>query len=145
MISRGALLKIDMLLSACVDGGPSNNPLPDPQIGACYIIGQQPTGEWAGHANALAGFSEGGWRFIEAREGMSVSLAGSGETMHWRNNSWEIGVVRANEVRIAGTKVVGTRQPAVAAPSGGDVIDAEARAAILEILGALQAHGLVET
>jgi hypothetical protein len=41
--------------------------------------------------------------------------------------------------------VVGPRQAAVAAPSGGTVIDAESRTALVAILAALRAHGLIAT
>jgi hypothetical protein len=39
--------------------------------------------------------------------------------------------------------VVSERQDAIAAPSGGSSIDAEARGVISDILGALRAHGLI--
>lgn len=58
--------------------------------------------------------------------------------------------VHAGEIRIGpGTtpavKVLGTRQPAIANPTGGIAEDVESRAAIRSILVALRAHGLIET
>jgi len=47
------------------------------------------------------------------------------------------------EYRVDGVKVVGNRQPAITAPSGGGTIDAQSRTAIGAILAALQAHGLI--
>lgn len=45
--------------------------------------------------------------------------------------------------RIGGVQVVGARRPAIGDPSGGTTIDAEARAALTAILGALRTHGLI--
>jgi hypothetical protein len=39
--------------------------------------------------------------------------------------------------------VVGARQPPVPSPSGGTIIDAEARVAIAQISAALMSHGLI--
>ena len=48
----------------------------------------------------------------------------------------------ATEYRVGGTKVVGSRQSAITAPSGGATIDVEARTAINAIRSALTVHGL---
>lgn len=48
-------------------------------------------------------------------------------------------------LRVAGTKVVGSQQAAIAAPTGGATTDAEARTAIGSILTALRSHGLIAT
>jgi hypothetical protein len=45
---------------------------------------------------------------------------------------------------VGGLKVVGERQPAVPSPSGGTVIDEEARAAIASLTAALKSHGLID-
>jgi hypothetical protein len=46
---------------------------------------------------------------------------------------------------IAGEQVVGRRAAAIAAPSGGAIIDAEARAAVSQILEGLRQHGLIDS
>jgi hypothetical protein len=46
---------------------------------------------------------------------------------------------------IAGQQVVGGRLAAIASPSGGTTIDAEARAAVTQILATLRGHGLIGT
>jgi uncharacterized protein affecting Mg2+/Co2+ transport len=58
---------------------------------------------------------------------------------------WIIGDVPAQSVSVAGTQVVGTQQPAVASPSGGATVDAEARTALSSLLAAMRAHGLIAT
>jgi hypothetical protein len=54
-------------------------------------------------------------------------------------------VVRAASVLIDGQQVVGPRENAIDSPSGGSVIDGEARTTIEAILDALRNHGLIET
>jgi hypothetical protein len=49
----------------------------------------------------------------------------------------------ANGLSVAGTKVVGARQPTIPQPTGGSPIDTQARAAINSIIATLQAHGLI--
>jgi hypothetical protein len=53
--------------------------------------------------------------------------------------------VRAAEIQVGGQVVLSARQPAIPEPSGGAATDAEARAAILAVIGALRAHGLIES
>jgi hypothetical protein len=45
---------------------------------------------------------------------------------------------------VGGERVVGARQPAVPSPSGGTVIDVEARAALAALTAALMSHGLID-
>lgn len=111
--------------------------------GQCFVVADGATGAWAGNDGALAAFTEGGWRFVAASEGLRALNRASGETLLRRNGSWESGVVRAQEVRVGGQIVVRERQAAVATPSGGATVDAECRSAVVALLAALQAHGLI--
>lgn len=140
-----ALQAIDALLGGAVEGNPVDNPPATPLAGACYIVGTSPSGAWAGHAGAVAIFSEAGWRFQQPVEGMSLLVRSSGMQASYRGGAWETGVVRAGEVVVEGNKVVGARAAPVAAPAGGTVVDVQARAAITAILTALRGHGLIAT
>ena len=137
------LQRLDMLLSALVEGPPLNDPPVSPMPGPCYRIGDVPTGAWAGNAGAIAGFTDGGWRIVLPPEGAQVLDRSTGETMVRRDSAWEAGVVRAREIMVEGLKVVGAQQPSIAAPTGGSTIDPEARGAISEIIASLRAHGLI--
>ncbi len=144
MIMRGALQRIDFLLCPVVEEPPRQAPPVSPVIGQAYIIASGATGPWAGHDGEIAGFGEGGWRFVAAIDGISVIDRSSGETWLRRGGSWEPGVVRAREVRVNAQKVIGARQGAITTPTGGTVIDAEGRSAIAAMLLAMRSHGLIE-
>lgn len=140
-----ALAKVDLVLAAAVDGVLVNAPPSSPAAGSCYIIGSNPQGAWAGNSLALAGFTEGGWRFVEAIEGLSALDKATGETVIFRAGAWEQGHVRASKLTVGGNQVVGAQQAAVPDPSGGAIVDIEARAAIIAILTRLRQHGLIAT
>ena len=134
---------LDIAVSAAVDGYLLNAPPASPGVGDCHVIGASPTGAWAGHALALAGYTAGGWRFISAFEGLSVLEESSGEAAVFRGGAWEKGHVRGAKLSVGGNQVVGARLAAVADPTGGTTIDAEARTAIAAILARLRQHGLI--
>ena len=140
-----SLQLIDMLLCPVVEELPLNDPPADAAPGQCFVVGDAPTGEWAGQAGAIAGFSDGGWRFVKAPEGARLLVRSAGETILRRAGAWEAGVVRVREVQVAGQAVLRARQASIGAPAGGAVIDAEARSAIAAIIAAMEAHGLIET
>ena len=138
-----SLQRIDMLLSAAVEAPPQNDPPVSPVAGQCFLIGDSPTGDWTGQPGAIAGFSDGGWRFVTPIEGAQLLVRATGEMMLRRSGSWEAGIVRARQVQVDGLTILRGQQPPVAAPAGGSVVDTESRSAISAILAALQAHGLI--
>lgn len=144
LMHNEALQTLDMVVAGVVDQPPLASPPASPVEGACYIVGAGATGEWAGHDNSLAIFSSGGWRLLAALEGMSVFVRSTSVWAAFRAGAWELGTLRASSLLIDGQQVVGARVAAIADPAGGSMVDAEARAAIGEILSALRQHGLIE-
>jgi hypothetical protein len=138
-----ALQRIDMLLCPVVEGPAVATPPASPVAGACYIVGVAATGAWAGQDGAIAAYSDGGWQFVTAVEGAQVLDNASGQIVVRRSGAWEVGVVRAQEVRINGLTVLRERQPAVPNVAGGSVVDTQCRAALAGILAALRTHGLI--
>ena len=138
-----ALAILDIAVSAAVDGMLLDTPPPAPAAGDCYILGPSPTGDWAGRALALAGYTAGGWRFIGPFEGLTVLDKASGQVAVFTAGAWELGQIRGAALSIAGEQVVGGRLAAVDDPAGGTNIDVEARAAIATILARLRQHGLI--
>ena len=144
MTSPGALERLDALVGAAVESAPANDPPTSPTIGTCYIIGSTPTDDWSQHAQQLAYYSSGGWRFFEPAVGLSVLIKDSGVIATYLPAGWDIGTLRASALHVAGEQVVGVRMAAIPDASGGTVVDVEARAALASILHALRQHGLIK-
>ncbi|QGP78106.1 DUF2793 domain-containing protein [Sphingobium sp. CAP-1] len=139
-----ALTRIDALLHGRVESADEATPPGAPAPGQCWIVADGATGAWAGQSGAIACWSEGGWRFLAARAGARMDVADRGHALFHDGAEWRDGEIRGDGLYLDGARVVTVRQAAVSAPSGGTVIDMEARATIATILTALRAHGLIE-
>lgn len=140
-----ALAALDLLVQAQVEGVGGDAPPASPAAGQCWIVGPNPVGAWAGQAGALAGWTAGGWRFLAAREGMTVGRGGADGFARFTGGQWRTGELTGATLRLGGAQVVGARRGAVADPAGGATIDAEARSALGAVLAALRGHGLIAT
>lgn len=143
MFHNESLAVLDVLVAGAVEEPPRVAPPGSPVAGACYIVAASPTGAWVGHAGQIAAYTAGGWRYVLPVEGMRLLVKSTAVTAAYRAGAWELGVVRAANVTVGGNQVVGARGAAVADPAGGATIDANARAAVVAILGALRTHGLI--
>jgi hypothetical protein len=121
-----ALTTIDALLHPVAQTIGDNIPPSTPAIGQCWIIGPSPTGAWTGHGDAIAYWSEGGWRFIAPTPGMMIWLATDGVWAREEAGAWAVSA-------------------AIPDPAGGTIVDIEARAAINALLAAVRSHGLIAT
>ncbi|HLL58982.1 MAG TPA: DUF2793 domain-containing protein [Allosphingosinicella sp.] len=139
-----ALARIDMALHAAVEGQPLATPPADPAVEQGWIVGGGATGEWSGKDESLACWTEGGWRFVVPVPGMCVWNKAAGYRIHWTGSAWSSGELPVKSLVVGGLQVIGERQPAVPSPSGGTVIDEEARAAVAAITAALKSHGLID-
>lgn len=138
-----ALALLDLIAQPAVVAVGLDTPPSAPALGQCWIVGASPSGAWAGQANALAGWTDGGWRFVAPTPGMTVWVGGNTGFVRWDGGGWAAGVLSAGSLRIGGQQVVGGRAAAIAGPVGGATIDSESRAAIAQILSALRTHGLI--
>lgn len=145
LVHNEALQVLDTLVAAAVEDAPRTSPPAGPAEGSCCIVAAGASGEWAAKDGSLAAFSSGGWRYLPPSEGLSVYVKSTGTWAAYRAGAWELGALRGSTLVIDGQKVVGSRFDAIASPAGGSTIDAEARAAIGEVLTALRQHGLIET
>lgn len=139
-----ALTLVDAALHASVAGDPTADEPIDPAPGDSWIVGAGAAGAWAGKTDNLATWTGGGWRFIPPVPGMSVWNIDAGYRVHWTGTAWSDGELPASVLTIAGLQVVGPRLEAVPSPSGGTIIDAEARDSVAAIIVALRTHGLIE-
>lgn len=139
-----ALAILDAATQAVAETLGDDAPPATPAEGKSWIVGTAPTGDWTGHAGALATWTGGGWRFLAPFSGMTAWITTEGVVARYRDGVWTSGMVVANAIVIGGNQVVGARQAAIADPSGGTTLDAAARAAITSILAALRSHGLID-
>jgi hypothetical protein len=143
MTHNEALALLDLFAQPVVLAIGIDTPPEMPLAGQCWIVGGAPTGSWARHAQHLAGWTDGGWRFSIPKSGMRVwNLAGPAEAL-FDGSGWSAGILRGARIEIDGVQVVAAQQSAIAAPSGGTVVDVEAREGISAILAALHTHGLI--
>jgi hypothetical protein len=117
-----ALSVIDAMLPRSVVASASTPP-PDAAEGSVYRITAPAAGDWIGEEDALALRIGGSWLFASAQEGMQIFDRAADRLLVFRPG-WE----SAN---------------APAAPTGGSVIDVEARAAITQLVDALTRLGIV--
>lgn len=117
-----ALFLADVLLHPAVESQ-TGTPPAAPAEGACWLVSSSPSGAWSGHAGSIATYSANEWTFLSPRNGMSVLVLATGQVLRYRDG-WQ------------------AASP-VAAPAGGTVVDAEARAAINAIRTALITAGIL--
>ncbi len=138
-----ALNRIDALITGAVESLDQAAPPPAPAEGELWIVAGGATGEWAGHDGEFAHFSGGAWRFFPPAEDTCVRLKDRGVAARFAGGVWIVGELTADRLLVAGQQVVGARRSAIADPTGGTTVDAEARATIAAILSALRGHGLI--
>ncbi|HEX8485389.1 DUF2793 domain-containing protein [Sphingomonas sp.] len=119
-----ALALIDIAVQASVEAVGVDAPPASPAAGACWIVGAAPSGAWNGHAGAIAGWTDGGWRFLAPRPGMAAWSRADATAVRYGAQGWRL-----------------DRVAPIASPTGGATVDAECRSAVVAILGALRAQG----
>jgi hypothetical protein len=139
-----ALGRVDAVLHPAVEGAAVANPPAAPELGQSWLVGAGATGAWTGREGQLANWTEAGWQFVVPREGMTIWQKAAGHWLVWTAGGWSGGEIRATGLVIGGAQVVGGRGPAIATPSGGTIIDEEARAGVAAIIAALMSHGLID-
>jgi Protein of unknown function (DUF2793) len=139
-----ALARIDVALHPAVEGPPLAEPPPDPGEGGCWIVASPGAGDWSGRDGLLAMWSEGGWRFVAPPPGTIAWNKAASLPLLWDGSQWRDGALYCSGLVVNGLQVVGSRQAGVPSPSGGTIIDEQARAAINALTAALMSHGLIE-
>jgi hypothetical protein len=145
MTHNEALTILDMAVQASVIACGVGTPPPAPVEGNCWIVGTAPSGEWAGHADAIASWTAGGWRFAAPTEGCRVWVTEEGLDARFKSGAWVLGVVNAAQLVVGGNAMLAEPVTAIPDPTGGTTVDLAARGAIAAILSALRHHNLVQT
>lgn len=118
-----ALARLDTLVQPMVHGIAAAPP-DAAEAGDCWIVGGTAGGAFAGRVDALAAFDGTQWSFTKPLPGMLV-FDRSVSAMRRFSGAWSEPV-------------------AVAPPSGGTVVDPEARQAIVAIMQALRGLSLLK-
>jgi Protein of unknown function (DUF2793) len=120
-----ALVRIDALLHAMVESVLSIPPtLNESDIGKCWLIDSGAIGDWAGKSGQLAIWTGNDWRFIDPIDGMRLRLKDEKSDAVFDGHNWVFA-------------------PIINTPSGGNVIDVEARQALSSLLEHLRSTGCV--
>lgn len=138
-----ALMTLDLLVQATAETLGDTAPPKAPGAGQSWIVGLDPTGAWSGQAGTVAGWTDGGWRFVPPGEGMRLWVRAAGQFADYRAGGWQLGRIAAAALSIGGVQVVGGQQPAIADPATGSTVDQAARTTLHAVLEALRAHGLI--
>lgn len=116
-----ALAVLDGVSHGAVEGVRAAPPAA-PADGTAWLVGNPASGEWSGHEGALALRQAGQWFFVVPCDGMQLLDRARGQFVH----------------RIAG----GWSQPDLPPkPTGGAVVDVEARQALAALVASLQQWG----
>lgn len=117
-----ALARLDSLLHTAIEAELSAPPV-GPVEGECWLVGAAATGDWSGQDGAIACWQSGNWIFLTPRTGMRLYDKASGQEARF-DGGW-------------------LRAAAVTSPSGGSVVDSEARTAIAGLVAALVSAGIL--
>lgn len=117
-----ALSLLDALHARAVAASQAAPPA-SPAEGACYRVTGPATGAWAGQEDRVAVFIAGAWQFIAPSEGMVVFDRAAARLVIFRSQ-WQPASV-------------------VAAPTGGTVIDVQARSTLGALITALKSMGVL--
>lgn len=117
-----ALARLDALLHCAIESE-SASPPASPGDGQAWLVATSPTGEWAGKAGQIAYCENGAWRYAVPCDGMRVLNRSTGQELRFFV-TWQ-------------------KPVAPAEPSGGSVVDVQARSAILSLVTALRATGVL--
>lgn len=140
-----ALALVDALLHGVAESADLAAPPADPATGGCWIVAAGASGEWSGRTGMIACWTEGGWRFVAPRTGLSFHVVDRNHALFHDGTEWRASVIRGDGLYLDDERVVGARAGAIADTAGGSVIDVEARLTIDAILTALRGHGLIES
>ena len=120
-----ALVLIDALLHTAVEGVALTAPaLTDSDIGKCWLVGSGATGLWTNKSGQIAIWIGGDWRCQVAHDGMRLWAMSNGRDSIYTGGVWSGGPIIAN-------------------PSGGAVVDTEARATLGAMLQYFRLIGML--
>lgn len=83
-----ALNLLDAVVQLAVLDRDLATPPGSPAQGARYLVAASPTGAWAGHANHIAEWLDGAWRFFAPGIGWLAWVIDEGAILAWNGTAW---------------------------------------------------------
>ncbi len=117
-----ALTRISAVLHMTV-GGESDTPPSTAEEGECWLVAPSATGSWEGHDGSVACRIDDAWAFVEPVIGQRCYDTSAEATLFY-DGAWQ-------------------RPQGPAAIDGGATQDTEARAAIADLVAALEQSGII--
>ncbi|MEM1194806.1 MAG: DUF2793 domain-containing protein [Pseudomonadota bacterium] len=99
-----------------------DEPPTEAQDGQCFLVSENAIGDWTGHSGQIAARVAGSWHFVDASEGMEIYDLAAGQKRIFKSE-WQV-----------------PSTPAQA--QGGNVVDAEARALLADLISSLRSAGI---
>jgi len=120
---NASLAKIDMLVAPVVEGVADSPVDLSPAAGQCWLVSDNPTGQWAGCNQHIAGWSGSEWVFQSPWAGLQVYARETGNRIFFVGGQWQT-----------------FSAPAFA--EGGAVVDEQSRAVLSTLISTLRAIGV---
>jgi hypothetical protein len=83
-----ALRGLDALVQLAVLDRDLSSPPVGPAEGQRWIVGSSPSGAWAAHANEVAAWQDGGWRFYVPGSGWLAYVLDEAALLAWDGGAW---------------------------------------------------------
>ncbi len=125
-----ALLLVDALVGACAESRSVAVP-PAADAGKAWLVPPGAVGAWAGREGMLAFSTDGGWRFAALAEGQGCWVSDEGVT------------VRRTADGLVVERALGPAVSAPALPTGGAVVDEQARLMLEALVATLIQTGIL--
>nr|WP_253308596.1 DUF2793 domain-containing protein [Rickettsia endosymbiont of Ceutorhynchus assimilis] len=101
-----ALNMLDILVNPVVQEVNINSPPNLPKAGQLYIIGQNPTGEFAEYANKIAQRLENSWRFITPLKWLEITLDKDGSKYRFDGKTGNKSTFQLYPLRLCKLKMI---------------------------------------
>lgn len=139
---NAAIHTLDRLVHLTAQSRSLSDPPELPVPGTTWIVGDDATGVWAGHAGALAHW-DGAWIISAPTDGTLCWIADENIVAVFGGGAWNADFLPVGGLRIGGVSMLGAPPVVINGPAGGSVIDTEARAVLDSLLSYLRLQGLV--
>lgn len=102
-----ALQRLDALVQLRVAAIGSETPPADPSPGTAHVLGETPTGDWAGHAGQIAVWQGEGWLYLVPGPGWRVWDMATGTLRIWTGSDWVLPPAQADNLDHIGINTSG--------------------------------------